>query len=65
MAPKGKSLSSDEEEDRVTLKTIVFGKSQMTLKSIIMLKDKRLVISTRDPGSKVIPKPKDNEVVIF
>uniref|UniRef100_K3ZDC3 Uncharacterized protein n=1 Tax=Setaria italica TaxID=4555 RepID=K3ZDC3_SETIT len=37
----------------------------MSPESIIMLQDKKMVISARAPGSKVIPKPEDNKVVIF
>lgn len=59
VAPKRKRPSGDEEEEHEVRK------SRMIPESIVMLKDKRMVISTRAPSSKVIPKLEDNEVVIF
>uniref|UniRef100_K4AM69 Transposase (putative) gypsy type domain-containing protein n=1 Tax=Setaria italica TaxID=4555 RepID=K4AM69_SETIT len=64
MAPKRK-LPSGDDGNLGMPKTIVFGRSRHHLNDINLLKQNKMVIAGRAPGSEVVPKSKDNEIVIF
>jgi hypothetical protein len=46
-------------------KTYTFGRSQMDGADVNSLQKNRMIGTARAPGRETVPKPRDNEVVIF
>jgi hypothetical protein len=46
-------------------KTYTFGRSQIDRTDVSSLQKNRMIGTARAPGQETVPKPRDNEVVIF
>jgi hypothetical protein len=61
MAPKRRRDAVAKEN----LKTYTFGRSQIDGADVSSLQRNRMIGTARAPGRETVPKPRDNEVVIF
>jgi hypothetical protein len=61
MAPKRRCDTAT----KVILKTYTFGRSLIDGADVNTLQKNRMIGTVRAPGKETVPKPRDNEVVIF